>query len=127
MKKLTLIVVGLLATVFSYAQDFSRVLRATKLEWKNEQWVTVENVNPTDQFVIMKDWDITIGTYKIKTYDQPEKTTYEDHVCYTWKAVNPDGEACFFMMKKFKPSVSTHMLYAVVYTQLGLMYEYETE
>jgi hypothetical protein len=29
-------------------------------------------------------------------------------------------------MKKFKPEVSSHMLYSIVY-DTGIMYEYETE
>jgi hypothetical protein len=40
--------------------------------------------------------------------------------------VNGNGEKCTFMMKKFKPEVSTHMLYAIVY-DTGVMYEYECE
>jgi hypothetical protein len=127
MKKVTLIVVGLLLTLAGFSQNFNRVLRCSKLEFSGEQWTATETQYPSDQFVIMKDWDITIGTYKLKTYDAPEKTAYEDHVCYTWKAVNPEGEKCFFMIKKFRPEVSTHMLYSVVYPQYSLMYEYETE
>jgi hypothetical protein len=127
MKKLLIIVVGLLVTLFSYSQDFSRVIRATKSEFKNDKWVVVDTQYPTDMFVIMKDWDITIGTYKLKTYDAPEKTTYDDHVTYSWKCVNGDGDKCMFMMKKFKPEISSHMLYGVVYEQYLLMYEYETE
>jgi len=126
MKKVTLIVVSLLATLFSYSQDFNKVLSATKSEYRNEKWVEVSTDYPKDYFVIMKDWDITIGTYKFKTYDEPEKTVYESHVCYTWKCVNGDGEKCMFMIKKFKPEVSSHMLYSIVYPS-GVMYEYECE
>lgn len=126
MKKLTLIVVALLTTLFSYSQDFARVIRTSKVEWNGTEWKTVSTDYPKDYFVIMKGWDITIGTYKFKTYDDYEKTTYDDHVCYTWKCVNGNGDKCFFMMKKFKPEVSTHMLYSIVYPT-GVMYEYETE
>jgi len=126
MKKVTLLLLGFLLTLFSYSQDFSRVVKATKSEYKNNEWVTVQTEYPTDMFVIMKDWDITIGTYKFKTYDQPEKSTYDDHVTYTWKCVNGDGYKCFFMMKKFRPEITTHMLYSIVY-ESGVMYEYESE
>jgi hypothetical protein len=126
MKKLSLIVVSLLTTLFSYSQDFNKVIRASKVEWTGTEWKTVSSSYPTDFFVIMKDWDITIGTYKFKTYDDYEKTTYDDHVTFTWKCVNGNGEKCHFMMKKFKPEVSTHMLYAILY-DTGVMYEYETE
>ena len=126
MKKVTLIVVSLLLTLFSYSQDFNRVVVASKSEWNGTEWKTVSSSRPTDMFVIMKEWDITIGTYKFKTYDTPEKTTYEDHVTYTWKCVNGEGSKCYFMMKKFKPEVSSHMLYSIVY-ETGVMYEYETE
>lgn len=126
MKKLSLIVVSLLLTIFSYAQDFNKVLVASKSEWNGTEWKVISSSNPTDMFVIMKDWDITIGTYKFKTYDDPQKTTYESHVCYTWKCVNGDGVKCAFMMKKFRPEVSTHMLYAILY-DTGVMYEYECE
>jgi hypothetical protein len=127
MKKVTLIVVSLLLTLFSYAQDFNKVIRASKVEWNGTEWKTVSTNYPADYFVIMKDWDITIGTYKFKTYGDWEKTTYEDHVTYTWKCVNGNGEKCMFMMKKFKPEVSTHMLYSILYPETGVMYEYETE
>lgn len=126
MKKVTLIVVSLLLTLFSYSQDFNRVLTSTKSEYRDEKWVTISTDRPKDYFVIMKDWDITIGTYKFKTYDDPERTVYDTHVCYTWKCVNGNGEKCMFMMKKFKPEVSSHMLYAIVYPT-GVMYEYECE
>ena len=126
MKKVTLIVVSLLLTLFSYSQDFNRVLVASKSEWTGTEWKTISSSRPTDMFVIIKEWDITIGTYKFKTYDDPEKSTFEDHVTYTWKCVNGEGGKCMFMMKKFKPEVSSHMLYSIVY-DTGVMYEYETE
>ena len=127
MKKLSLIVVCLLTTLLTYSQDFNRVVRASKCEFINNKWVTVDTQYPTDIFVIMKDWDITIGTYKFKTYDDYEKTTYDDHVTFTWKCVNGNGEKCYFMMKKFRPEVSSHMLYSILYPEAALMYEYETE
>ena len=127
MKKLSLIVVSLLLTVISYSQDFNRVIKATKSEFKNDKWEIIDTQYPTDMFVIIKDWDIKIGTYKLKTYDEPEKTTYEQHVCYSWKCVDADGDKCIFMIKKFKSEVTNHILYAVVYEQALLMYEYECE
>lgn len=126
MKKVTLIVVSLLLTLFSYSQDFNRVLVASKSEWTGTEWKTISSSRPTDMFVIMKEWEITIGEYKFKTYDEYEKSTYEDHVTYTWKCINGNGVKCYFMMKKFKPEVSSHMLYSIVY-DTGIMYEYECE
>ena len=126
MKKVMLIVVSLLLTLFSYSQDFNRVIVASKSEWNGTEWKTVSSSKPTDMFVIMKEWDITIGTYKFKTYDDYEKSTYDDHVTYTWKCVNGEGVKCYFMMKKFKPEVSSHMLYSILY-DTGIMYEYECE
>ena len=126
MKKITLIVVSLLLTLFSYSQDFNRVLVASKSEWTGTEWKTISSSRPTDMFVIMKEWEITIGEYKFKTYDEYEKSTYEDHVTYTWKCINGNGVKCYFMMKKFKPEVSSHMLYSIVY-DTGIMYEYECE
>lgn len=127
MKKLSLIVVSLLVTLFSYSQSFNRILKATKSDFKDNKWTVVETKYPTDMFIIMKDWDITIGTYKLKTYDNYDKITYDDHVTYTWKCVNGEGEKCFFMIKKFKPEITNHILYVIVYEQYNLMYEYETE
>ena len=126
MKKTMLIVVSLLLTLFSYSQDFNRVVNVTKSEWIGDAWKVVSSNKPDDMFVIINEWDITIVTYKFRTYDTPEKTTYESHVCYTWKCVDKDGDKCIFMMKKFKPEVSTHMLYGILYPENLVMYEYET-
>ncbi len=120
-------VVGLLLlTLLSYSQDFNRVIKATKSEWINSEWKTIRTTAPTDMFIIIKDWEITVGTYKFRTFDDPEKTTHENHVTFTWKCVNGEGEKCFFMMKKFRPEVTSHSLYSIVY-DTGVMYEYETE
>ena len=127
MKKITLIVVSLLATLFSYSQDFNRVVQMTKSEYRDDKWVTVDTQSPTDMFVITKDWDISIGKFKIKTYDEPEKTTYEEHVTYSWKAIDQEGDKCIFMIKKFRPEISTHQIYSVLYSQFLLLYEYEVE
>ena len=126
MKKLSLIVVSLLFSLLCFSQDFNRVVNVTKSEWSGEAWKVVSSNKPSDMFVIINEWDITIGTYKFKTYDTPEKNTYEDHICYTWKCVDKDGDKCLFLMKKFRPEVSTHMLYAILYPENFVMYEYET-
>ena len=119
-------VVGLLLSILTYSQSFDRIIREFKSEWNGTEWKTVQTNYPKESFVIMKDWDITIGTYKFKTYDDYEKTIHSDHVTFTWKCVNGDGVKCSFMMKKFRPEVSSHTLYAIVY-DTGVMYEYETE
>jgi hypothetical protein len=126
MKKTMLIVVSLLLTLFSYSQDFNRVVNVTKSKWNGDEWKVITSNKPDDMFVIIDEWNITIGTYKFRTYDDPEKTTYESHVCYTWKCVDKDGDKCIFMMKKFKHEVSTHMLYGILYPENMVMYEYET-
>ena len=127
MKKLFIMVVSLLLTVVSYSQDFARVVKAYKMEFKEDKWVTVSTDYPKDMFVIIKDWDVTIGTYKFKTYDEPTKTVYEDHVTYDWKCVNSDGVKCDFLIKSFNPSVTTHTLYSILYLNDLVMYEYECE
>jgi hypothetical protein len=127
MKKLSLIVVGLLITLFSYSQDFSRVIKAYKLEFKDNKWVTVETEYPTDWFVILKDWSVTIGTYKFRTYDKPTKTTYEDHITYGWKCINSDGVKCDFLIKVFNSNITTHTLYSILYLNDLVMFEYECE
>jgi hypothetical protein len=126
MKKVSLMVVGLLLILLSYSQDFNKVIRATKSEWNGNEWKIIRTSEPAGMFIIIKDWEITVGTYKFRTFDDPEKNVYEKHVTYTWKCVNGDGEKCFFMMKKFKPEVTSHSLYTIVYDS-GVMYEYETE
>jgi len=127
MKKVTLIVVSLLAMLFSYSQNFTRVVRASKSVFKNQKWTVVETQMPTDMFIIMKDWDITIGTYKLKTYGEPEKSVFDDHVTYTWKCINSEAEKCYFMMKKFRSDITNNIIYAVLYEQYALMFEYECQ
>lgn len=121
-----MLLIGLVMTLFSYSQDFSRIVKATKSEWRNDKWIEISVEYPKEAFVIIKDWDINIGTYKFKTYGDPEKSTYENHVTYTWKCVNANGDKCYFMMKKFRPEISSHMMYSIVY-ETGVMYEYEGE
>ena len=127
MKKVLLIVVGLLITVFSYSQSFNRIIKATKSQYTDNKWVEIESQEPKDAFLIMKDWDITIGTTKYRTYDESEKTTYEEHEAYTWKCVDANGTKCYFIIKRFKPSVTLHMMYVIIYEEAGVMYEYVTE
>lgn len=126
MKRITLVVVGLLFTLFSYSQSFSKILRSAKLEYKDTGWVKVKEIYPEDEFIILDGYDITIGTYKLKTYGNAEKAVYDDHVTFTWNAVNKNGEKCVFMMKKFKPEVTAHTVFGVGYA-VGVIYEYETE
>ena len=121
-----MLLIGLVMTLFSYSQDFNRVVKATKSEWNGNEWKTVDSGYPTDMFIIIKDWEITIGKHKFKTYGEVEKTTYENHVTFTWKCVNANGDKCYFMMKKFRPEISSHMMYSIVY-ETGVMYEYEGE
>lgn len=127
MKKITLLLITLLITITIYSQSFDRVIQATKSEYINGNWKTIATNKPVDMFVIIKDWDITIGTRKFKTYDEQEKTTYTTHVCYSWKCIDSEGNKCIFLMKKFNPDISDHMLYSILYYENGIMFEYETE
>lgn len=127
MKKITLLAITLLLTITSFSQSFDKIIKATKLQWINEEWKIVSTGYPTDMFVIINQDEITIGKYKFKTYDTPERNIYDTHICYTWKAINGNAEKCLFMMKKFNPNLTTHMIYTIVYTNLQIMYEYESE
>jgi hypothetical protein len=127
MKKLSLLLIGLCLTLLSQSQDFKRVLKSTKLEFNSDKWTVVETQYPTDLFVILKDWNITIGSYKLKTYDSPEKSAYDTHIVFSWKAVDQEGNKCVFMIKSFKQEITNHIVYSVVYEQYLTMYEYETE
>lgn len=124
MKKVVLIAVSLLFTLCSYSQEFARVVKSYKSQWTGDDWKVVGVNRPSDLFVVIKDWDITIGDYKFRTYDDPEKRAYDTHVTYSWKCVNGEGKKCTFVMKKFKPSVTDHIVYMVIY-DTGIMYEYE--
>ncbi len=126
MKKLLFIVVSLLFTSLSYSQSVSKVLRSAKLEYKESEWVKTDEQYPEDYFVILDGYNVTIGTYKFRTYGESEKTTYDDHIVLTWKCINGNGDKCLFMMKKFKPEVTTHTIFGIGY-ESGIIYEYETE
>jgi hypothetical protein len=127
MKKIIFLFIFLFSTILTFSQDFNKVVRASKCEFINDKWVTVQTEYPEDYFVIIEEWNITIGKQKFKTYDSPEKTYHETHVCYTWKCVNKDGEKVLFLMKKFKPEISSHMLFSILYPNHKIMFEYETE
>lgn len=126
MKKVTLIVVSLLFTLFSYSQEINRVVKSSKSQWDGIEWKTITTDYPKELFIVMKDWEIKIGDYKFKTYDTYRKDIFETHVCYTWKCVNGNGDKCTFMMKKFNPEITSHLMYCIVY-DTGVMYEYEVE
>lgn len=126
MKKVALLALGLVLTLISYSQSFYKIVISSKSEFKNEKWVNVGTKRPVDEFVIVNETNITIGTYKFKVYGDYEKTEYEKHTTYTWKCINGEGGKCYFMMKLFKPEVTKNVLYSIIYDS-GVMYEYETE
>lgn len=128
MKKLSLIVVSLLLTMFAYSQPtFHKIVKATRCEFKNDKWVDVETKYVSDMFVIIDGFNITVGTAKYRTYGDYEKSISDDHTTFTWKCVNSDGKSCYFMMKQFKPEVTTHWMYSFIYTDESTMFEYECE
>jgi hypothetical protein len=131
MKKIALIVVSLLVTLLSYSQS-NKILKATSSTYKNDKWVLTETQYPVNQFVTLDGWDVTIGKFKFRTYGQYEKNVYEDHITYTWSAITEDNADCYFMMKIFKPEVTTHIVYSVVYPPptdhyYPIMHEFECE
>jgi hypothetical protein len=126
MKKVTLIVVGLLLTLFSYAQEFVRVTNVNHYSWSGSKWEYMETNKPKDMFIIIKDWNISIGSVKFKTYDLPDKTIHENHTTMSWKCVDELGNNCMFMMKLFKKEWGQYIIYSIVYGT-GTMFEYEVE
>lgn len=126
MKKITLLVIGIFLTLLGYSQSFYKIVRFSKCEYRNEKWATIETRTPENEFVIVNKTEITVANYKFKIYGDYEKKEYEEHTTYSWNCINGEGRKCYFMMKIFKPQVSSHILYAIVY-DTGVMYEYETE
>lgn len=132
MKKLTLIVVGLLVTLFSYSQK-DRIVKATSFTYKNEKWVLTETqIPPANQYVVLDGWDVTIGKYHIKTYGEYKKDVYDDHITFTWSAITDDDGDCYFMMKIFDPSVTKHTVFSILFPPptdhyYPIMHEFECE
>lgn len=126
MKKLSLIVVSLLLTLLSYSQEFDRVVGVNYYTWTGKDWKYVESNYPKGMFIIIKDWDVTIGSVKFRTYDLPDKTIYETHTTMAWKCVDELGNNCTFMMKLYKKGSSQHVAYNIMYSS-GTMFEYEVE
>ncbi|MFM7710264.1 MAG: hypothetical protein ACKO5C_05055 [Ferruginibacter sp.] len=90
----------------------------------NEDWEEIETAYSTEDFFIIDKLDIIIGEHTFKTYGDSKKNEYEDHVAYTWKAVNSKGEKCYVIIKRFNPKITTNYIFCIVYTS-GIMYEYE--
>lgn len=131
MKKLTLIVVSLLLTVFSYSQK-QKILKATSYVYKNDEWVKTETQHPRNQYVTLDGWNVTIGKFKLKTYGDYEKDVYDDHITFTWSATTEDGADCYFMMKIFDKEVTTHTVYTILYPPptdhyYSVMHDFECE
>ena len=126
MKKVILFLFAIIVSTISFCQDYNRIIKATKYEYNNKEWEKVSETFPEEEFVILDTWDITIGTYKIRAYGEVEENKYEKHTTYTWKAVNKNGDKCYFMMKKFDPEVTTNIIFSVVYDE-GIMFQYETQ
>jgi hypothetical protein len=126
MKKLSLIVVSLLLTLFSYSQEFDRVTNVTQYSWSGIKWEIVDSNQPKNMFIIIKDWNISIGSIKFKTYDIPEKNVYETHTTMAWKCIDEKGNNCIFMMKFFSVDGSKYIVYTIVYSS-GTMFEYNVE
>jgi len=126
MKKLSLMVVGLLLTVISYSQDYYHIVRATQLEYRDTGWADIQTQYPKDLFLIITGYEIRVGKVKYMTYDAPEKSTYSDHIVYSWKCIDPEGNNCMYMMKQFDKSLTTHVYHNIMYAN-GTAWEYETE
>jgi len=126
MKKLSLIVVSLLLTMFAYSQPtFHKIVKATRCEFKNDKWVDVETKSISDMFIIIDESNITVGTSKYRTYGDYEKATSGNYTTYTWKCVNSDGKNCFFVMAVTE--INTHWMYSFIYTDEATMFQYECE
>jgi hypothetical protein len=126
MKKITLLVLTLIITITTYSQSFYKIFKSTKSEYRDEKWITIATYYPTDEFVILDNTNISISNYKFKVYGDYEKTEFEEHKTLTWKAINANGDKCYFMMKLFNPNITSHIIYSIIY-ESGVMYEYETE
>jgi hypothetical protein len=115
MRKIFLILVSLLVTLFSYSQNVNKILKATSSRYNNDKWELTETQYPNNQYVILDDWNVTIGKFKIITYGNKQKSIYDDHITYTWNAITEDSADCYFMIKIFRPEITKHTVFSVYY------------
>lgn len=126
MKKIICTIVAILSIATTYCQNLHKVVRVSKLEYSNQEWVKVAEEFPQRDSIAIEGWDITVSNHRFKAFGEYEKVEYTDHDTYTWKGLNSASEECYLVIKKFKSELASRIIFTIVYTT-GVLYEYETE
>lgn len=103
MKKLLLSIVLSLLTVISFAQNNTtdRVIKMTKMEFVDGEFVTRDVAKPKKLFINISGNVVLIGKVKYTTYGDVETDYHEGFVTFTWNCIDSDGNKGYFIMKKF--------------------------
>lgn len=125
MRKLLMLLTFVAISTISYAQSFYRVERSAYLKYEDGKWVEKKNQYPTEMYIIIDDGKITITNQNnsvFLTIGEYEKSMYETHTTYTWKAIDKDGDYCTIMLKQKKYSNAQSI--SIYYFESSLGFEY---
>lgn len=128
MKKLFLGFALTLIATLSHAQSFSRVIKASSIQYQNGSWVTTQTNYPESMFFIFNGSEVKItneSQSRFVTYGDPTRDYKGSCSSTTWKAYDKDGDRCSFMM--FKCDDSRNMLITILYSRLDIGIEYVVE
>lgn len=128
MKKQILAIALTLFTTLSHSQSFSKVIKASVLQYNGSEWITTKTNYPESMFVILKGSEISItneSRSKYITYGDAVRNYRGNCSSTSWKAYDKDGDRCDFMM--FKCDDNSNMLITVLYSRLDIGIEYTVE
>jgi hypothetical protein len=127
MKKLTLILVFLFASILTIAQDFNKVYKSSFSQYRNDHWEVVDKFTqyPDNMYITLNGNDIRInnkGESHFKTYGDVKIDYYDTHTCYSWDCLDKEGYSCLFLIKKF--TETGNMIMSFAYFKENMLFEY---
>jgi hypothetical protein len=107
MKKIKMILLLMLISIFAYSQSSSyRITKTTILSYDEywRKWEAIDSTYPSEMFAFFDKKKIKItdrnhSNYVV--YGQPEVDKEYDYTVYTWKAIDEEQRECSILLKRF--------------------------
>ena len=127
MKQIKLLLIGLLLSISSFAQQFYKVLDASYATYTDDYgWKTQSTNIPKHIFAIFNDRTIKITNEDeslFVTYGEPLIKTYSTHTATIWDAYDKQGRDCTVMIR----SSNTSCVLSIIYNRVSFDYTLKIE